>query len=80
MGYVVVLHDCSFIHRAWHDNPLKLDALLEREAPKGVRHVAVGINGLYALILNDGRPNRQANCWTTPAERGVRWRCVPMAY
>ena len=55
-GYVTVLHktDGSLTRCAWHNVPRELDALLEREAPKGVRHVTVGVNGSYVLVLNTG--------------------------
>jgi hypothetical protein len=55
-GYVTVLHktDGSLTRCAWHNVPPELDALLEREAPKGVRHVTVGVNGSYVLVLNSG--------------------------
>ena len=55
-GYVTVLHktDGSLTRCAWHNVPPELDALLEREAPKGVRHVTVGVNGSYVLVLNTG--------------------------
>jgi hypothetical protein len=55
-GYVTVLHktDRSLTRCAWHNVPQELDAVLEREAPKGVRHVSVGVNGSYVLILNSG--------------------------
>jgi hypothetical protein len=55
-GYVTVLHkgDGSLTRCAWHNVPGELDALLEREAPKGVRHVAVGVKGAYVVILNSG--------------------------
>jgi hypothetical protein len=51
-----VLHktDRSLTRCAWHNVPAELDALLETEAPKGVRHVTVGVNGSYVLILNSG--------------------------
>jgi hypothetical protein len=55
-GYVTVLHktDGTLTRCAWHNVPWELDVLLEREAQKGVRHVAVGMNGAYVLILNSG--------------------------
>ena len=55
-GYVTVLHktDGSLTRCAWHNVPRELDSVLEREAPKGVRHVTVGVDGSYALILNSG--------------------------
>ena len=55
-GYVVVLHktDGSLTRCAWHNVPRELDSVLEREAPKGVRHVTVGVDGSYAVILNSG--------------------------
>jgi hypothetical protein len=55
-GYVTVLHktDGSLTRCAWHNVPQELDSVLEREAPKGVRHVSVGVNGSYVLILNSG--------------------------
>ena len=55
-GYVTVLHktDDSLTQCAWHNVPPELDILLEREASKGVRHVAVGMNGSYVVILNTG--------------------------
>ena len=55
-GYVTVFHkvDGSLIQCAWHNVPPELDRLLEREASKGVRRVAVGVNGSYVVILNTG--------------------------
>jgi hypothetical protein len=55
-GYVTVLHkmDGSLTRCAWHNVPRELDSLLEREACKGVRRVAVGMNGSYVVILNTG--------------------------
>jgi len=55
-GYVTVLHktDDSLTRCAWHNVPQELDAVLEREGPKGVRHVTVGVNGSYVVILNSG--------------------------
>ncbi|KAI0252133.1 hypothetical protein BJV78DRAFT_1205003 [Lactifluus subvellereus] len=55
-GYVTVFHkvDGSLTQCAWHNVPPKLDGLLEREASKGVRQVAVGMNGSYVVILNTG--------------------------
>ena len=55
-GYVTVLHkgDRSLTKCAWHNVPPALDQLLEREAANGVRHVTVGMNDSYAVILNSG--------------------------
>jgi hypothetical protein len=55
-GYVAIFHkvDRSLTQCAWHNVPPKLDKLLEREAPKGVHRVAVGVNGSYVVILNTG--------------------------
>ena len=55
-GYVTVLHktDGSLTRCAWHNVPRELDAVLESEGPKGVRHVTVGVNGAYVVILNSG--------------------------
>ncbi|KAI0305246.1 hypothetical protein B0F90DRAFT_1815493 [Multifurca ochricompacta] len=55
-GYVTVLHkaDGSLTRCVWHNAPSELDRLLEREAPKGVRHVTVGVNGSHVVILNSG--------------------------
>ncbi|KAH9958032.1 hypothetical protein BC827DRAFT_622636 [Russula dissimulans] len=55
-GYVTVLHktDGTLTRCIWHNVPKALDALLEREGPKGVHHVAVGVNGSYVVILNSG--------------------------
>ena len=55
-GYVTVLHktDGSLTRCAWHNVPQELDMVLEREALKGVRHVTVGINGSYVVLLNSG--------------------------
>lgn len=55
-GYVAVLYneDGSFTHCAWHNIPPKLDDLLSREAFRGVRRVAVGVNGSYVVVLNNG--------------------------
>ncbi|KAI0000643.1 hypothetical protein BJV74DRAFT_127189 [Russula compacta] len=55
-GYITVLHktDGSLTRCAWHNVPPELDILLEREASKGVRHVAVGMNGSYVVVLNTG--------------------------
>ena len=56
MGYITVFHkvDGSLTQCAWHNVPQELDRLLEREAPKGVRRVAVGMNGSYVVVLNTG--------------------------
>ncbi|KAI9458917.1 hypothetical protein BJY52DRAFT_1267932 [Lactarius psammicola] len=43
-GYVTVLHK----------GDRTLTRFLEREAAKGVRHVTVGMNGAYVVILNSG--------------------------
>ncbi len=55
-GYVTVLHkgDRTLTRCAWHNVPAGLDQLLEREAAKGVRHVTVGMNDSYVVILNSG--------------------------
>lgn len=55
-GYVTVLHkgDRSLTRCAWHNVPLGLDRILEREAAAGVRHVTAGMNGSYVVILNSG--------------------------
>ena len=55
-GYVTVLHktDGSLTRCAWHNVPRELDMVLEREGTKGVRHVTVGVNGSYVVILNSG--------------------------
>ncbi|KAI0271025.1 hypothetical protein BGY98DRAFT_1189758 [Russula aff. rugulosa BPL654] len=55
-GYVTVLHktDDTLTRCAWHNVPRELDMVLEREGPKGVRHVTVGVNGSYVVILNSG--------------------------
>ncbi|KAI9454361.1 hypothetical protein F5148DRAFT_1151740 [Russula earlei] len=55
-GYVTVLHktDGSLTRCAWHNVPPELDSLLEQEADNGVRHVAVGMDGSYVVILNTG--------------------------
>jgi len=55
-GYVTVLHKTvgSLTRCAWHNVPQELDMVLEREALKGVRHVTVGINGSYVVLLNSG--------------------------
>ena len=55
-GYVTVLHkgDRTRSQCAWHNVPAALDQLLDREAAKGVRHVTVGVNGAYVVILNSG--------------------------
>jgi hypothetical protein len=55
-GYITVLHktDGSLTRCAWHNVPHELDMVLEREGPKGVRHVTVGVNGAYAVISNSG--------------------------
>ncbi len=55
-GYVTVLHkmDGSLTRCAWHNVPRELDMVLEREGPKGVRHVTVGVNGSYVVVLNSG--------------------------
>jgi hypothetical protein len=54
-GYVVTLQDRdgSFTRCMWRNVPTKLDKLLEREAPKGIRHVAVGANDSYVIILKN---------------------------
>jgi hypothetical protein len=55
-GYITMLHktDGSLTRCAWHNVPRELDLVLEREGPKGVRHVTVGVNGAYVLISNSG--------------------------
>ncbi len=55
-GYVAILHndDGSFTHCSWHNAPPKLAALLSLEASKGVRRVAVGVDGSYVVVLNNG--------------------------
>jgi hypothetical protein len=55
-GYITVLHktDGSLTRCAWQNVPHELDMVLEREGPKGVRHVTVGVNGAYVVILNSG--------------------------
>jgi hypothetical protein len=55
-GYVAVLHktDGSFACCVWHKVPRELDVVLEREAAKGVRHVTVGANGAFVVLLNTG--------------------------
>ena len=55
-GYVTVLHETDGSHTrcVWHNVPQELDMVLEREGPKGVRHVTVGVNGAYVVILNSG--------------------------
>ena len=55
-GYITVLHktDSTLTRCIWHNVPHDLDALLEREGPKGVHHVAVGMHGSYVLVLNSG--------------------------
>jgi len=53
-GYVVILQDRDSSFRCmWRNVPTKLDKLLEREAPKGIRHVAVGANDSYVIILKN---------------------------
>jgi hypothetical protein len=55
-GYVTVLHKTggSLTRCLWHNVPRELDVVLEREASKGVRRVAVGMNGSYVVLLNTG--------------------------
>ena len=55
-GYVTVLHKTngSLTRCLWHNVPRELDIVLEREAPKGIRHVAVGMNSSYVILLNTG--------------------------
>ena len=55
-GYVTVLHktDGTLTRCAWHNVPRNLDMVLEREGSNGVRHVAVGMNGSYVVVLNTG--------------------------
>lgn len=55
-GYVTVLHktDGSLTRCVWHNVPRELDTALEQEASKGVRHVTVGMNGSYVILLNTG--------------------------
>ena len=55
-GYVTVVHktDGSLTRCLWHNVPRELDAVLEREGVNGVRHVAVGKNGAYVVLLNTG--------------------------
>jgi hypothetical protein len=56
MGYVAGIHktDGTITHCAWRNVPQKLDTVLEREANNGVRHVAVGKNGSFVVILKNG--------------------------
>jgi hypothetical protein len=56
IGYIAVLHkvDGSQTQCVWHDVPQRLDNLLEREAPNGIRHVTVGANNSYVVVLNSG--------------------------
>lgn len=55
-GYVTVLHktDRSLTRCAWHNVPEELDNLLERVATKGVRHVTVGGNDSFVVLMNTG--------------------------
>jgi hypothetical protein len=55
-GYVTVFHkvDNPFGRCVWHNVPDDLNMLLERESSKGVRHVAVGVNDSYVVILDTG--------------------------
>lgn len=55
-GYVTVLHktDRSLTRCAWHNVPGKLDNLLERVATQGVRHVTVGGNDSFVVLMNTG--------------------------
>lgn len=55
-GYITVLHktDRSLTRCAWHNVPEKLDKLLERVATEGVRHVTVGGNGSFVVLMNTG--------------------------
>ena len=55
-GYVTVLHktDGSLTQCVWHNISEELDRVLEREATKGVRHVTVGGNDSFVVILNNG--------------------------
>jgi hypothetical protein len=55
-GYVAVLYnrDASFTHCAWRNVPPKLATVLGREELRGVRRVAVGVNGSYVVVLNNG--------------------------
>jgi len=55
-GYVTVLQktDGSLTRCSWQNVPQKLDKILEREAPNGIRHVTVGVNGSYVVISNSG--------------------------
>ena len=55
-GYITVLHktDGTLTRCAWRNVPKELDIVLEREGEKGVRHVTVGVNGAYVVILNSG--------------------------
>ncbi|KAH9954646.1 hypothetical protein BGW80DRAFT_1509477, partial [Lactifluus volemus] len=55
-GYVTVFHklDSPFGRCLWHNVPDDLNKLLESESSKGVRHVAVGVNGSYVVILDTG--------------------------
>lgn len=56
MGYIAGLHktDGSITHYAWRNVPQKLDTVLEREADNGFRHVTVGKNGSFVMILKNG--------------------------
>ena len=63
-GYVAVLRkmDGSLTRCAWHNVSEELDRVLEREASKGVRHITVGGNDSFVVILNNG---------------DIRWSRVP---
>ena len=55
-GYVTVWHRVGspFGQCVWRNVPDHLDRLLELESSKGVRHVAVGANGSYVVIMDTG--------------------------
>jgi hypothetical protein len=55
-GYIAVLNkvDGSLTQCVWLNVPPNLDKFLDRESCKGIRHVAVGANNSYVVVLNTG--------------------------
>jgi hypothetical protein len=55
-GYITVLHktDGTLTRCLWQNVPQELDIVLEREGVNGIRHVAVGKNGAYVVLLDTG--------------------------
>jgi hypothetical protein len=55
-GYIALLQnvDGSLTQCKWHNVSPRLNTLLEREASNGIRHVTVGANNSYVVILHTG--------------------------